>query len=267
MLNWSSEARPAAANIGYTNSAMWLVFCYIWLPFMIIPVYAALERIPDSLHRGVARPRRAELPDAPAVLLPLALPGVVAGSIFTFSLTLGDYITPLLVGGASANSSATSSTTSAREQPAVRRRLGPRAARDHGPLPARRAGARRVRGAVMERAAARIVLGVWVALVLAFLFVPIVLICLYAFNQSNMQSWPIAGLTTKWFSPAWHDGGRAATRSWLSLKAALLATASRSCSARPRRSACTGSGSSAARRSRSCSCCRSRCPGSSPASR
>ena len=53
----------------------------------------------------------------------------------------------------------------------------------------------------METRATRIALGVWVALVLAFLYIPIVVICLYAFNKSNVQSWPIAGLTTKWFSP------------------------------------------------------------------
>ncbi|HET9781270.1 MAG TPA: ABC transporter permease [Candidatus Dormibacteraeota bacterium] len=88
------------ANIGYTNIAMWLVFSYIWLPFMIIPTYAALERVPESLLEAAgdlgARRSRA----VRDVMLPLALPGIVAGSIFTFSLTLGDYITPILVGGA-----------------------------------------------------------------------------------------------------------------------------------------------------------------------
>ena len=80
---------------------MWIVFSYIWLPFMILPVYAALERIPALLHRGLARPGRAAASRTlRAVILPLALPGIVAGSIFTFSLTLGDYITPMLVGGA-----------------------------------------------------------------------------------------------------------------------------------------------------------------------
>jgi putative spermidine/putrescine transport system permease protein len=101
VLNWSLQSIGLpAANIGYTNAAMWLVFSYIWLPFMIIPTYAALERVPDSLLEAAAdlgaRPWRTTLD----VVLPLALPGVVAGSIFTFSLTLGDYITPVLVGGA-----------------------------------------------------------------------------------------------------------------------------------------------------------------------
>ena len=88
-------------NIGYSNTAMWVVFSYIWLPFMVVPVYGALERIPDSLLEASgdlgAHPWRT----LRGVVLPLALPGIVAGSIFTFSLTLGDFITPLLVGGAS----------------------------------------------------------------------------------------------------------------------------------------------------------------------
>ena len=101
ILNWSLQSIGLPpANIGYTNTAMWLVYSYIWLPFMIIPTYAALERVPDSLLEAAAdlgaRRRRAVLD----IVVPLAIPGVVAGSIFTFSLTLGDYITPILVGGA-----------------------------------------------------------------------------------------------------------------------------------------------------------------------
>jgi putative spermidine/putrescine transport system permease protein len=68
-----------------------------------------------------------------------------------------------------------------------------------------------------------VLLRVWVALVLLFLFVPIAIVVLYAFNSSNVQSWPIKGLSTRWFSVAWHDPQvRAAL--WLSVKAALLAT-------------------------------------------
>jgi putative spermidine/putrescine transport system permease protein len=76
----------------------------------------------------------------------------------------------------------------------------------------------------METRATRIALGVWVALVLVFLYVPIGVICLYAFNSSNVQSWPIAGLTTRWFAPALHNGDMQEAL-WLSLKAAALATA------------------------------------------
>jgi putative spermidine/putrescine transport system permease protein len=90
-------------NLGYTNTAMWLVFSYIWLPFMIIPVYTALERIPDSLVEAASDLGARELRTLRDVVLPLALPGIIAGSIFTFSLTLGDFITPLLIGGTNSN--------------------------------------------------------------------------------------------------------------------------------------------------------------------
>jgi len=104
LLNWSLQAIGLPpANIGYTNIAMWLVFSYIWLPFMIIPTYAALERVPESLLDAAADLGARRWRVVRDVVLPMALPGVVAGSIFTFSLTLGDFITPILVGGASSN--------------------------------------------------------------------------------------------------------------------------------------------------------------------
>jgi putative spermidine/putrescine transport system permease protein len=103
-LSWLfQKAGLGAVNIGYTNTAMWLVFSYIWLPFMIVPVYGAFERIPDSLIEASGDLGARSWRTLRSVLLPLAAPGVVAGSIFTFSLTLGDFITPLLVGGASSN--------------------------------------------------------------------------------------------------------------------------------------------------------------------
>jgi putative spermidine/putrescine transport system permease protein len=103
-LSWTlSKLGLGAVNIGYTNTAMWLVFSYIWLPFMVVPIYAALERIPDSLLEASGDLGARNWRTIRSVVLPLALPGVVAGSIFTFSLTLGDFITPILVGGANSN--------------------------------------------------------------------------------------------------------------------------------------------------------------------
>jgi putative spermidine/putrescine transport system permease protein len=102
LLNWTlHKAGLPSAGIAYTNTAVWIVFSYIWLPFMILPVYAALERIPHSYIEASRDLGAKNWRTLRSVILPLALPGVVAGSIFTFSLTLGDYITPLLVGGAS----------------------------------------------------------------------------------------------------------------------------------------------------------------------
>ena len=82
---------------GYGNVAVWLVMSYLWLPYMIIPIFAGLERIPDSLLSASEDLGAGPGTTFRRVILPLALPAVVAGSIFTFSLTLGDYITPELV--------------------------------------------------------------------------------------------------------------------------------------------------------------------------
>ncbi len=99
VLNWSlGNLGLPHQNWAFTNTAMWIVFSYIWLPFMILPVYAALERIPDSYLEASRDMGARSWTTFRRIILPLALPGVVAGSIFTFSLTLGDYITPSLVG-------------------------------------------------------------------------------------------------------------------------------------------------------------------------
>jgi len=82
---------------GYDVTSVWLVESYLWLPYMIIPIYAGLERIPDSLFEASADLGGKTGITFRRVILPLVLPAVAAGAIFTFSLTLGDYITPTLV--------------------------------------------------------------------------------------------------------------------------------------------------------------------------
>ncbi len=82
---------------GFGDVATWLVFSYLWLPYMIIPIYAGLERIPGSLLDAAGDLGGRPWTTFRRVILPLALPAVLAGSIFTFSLTLGDYITPQIV--------------------------------------------------------------------------------------------------------------------------------------------------------------------------
>ncbi len=100
ILNWTLHGFGLPdAGIAFTNTSMWLVFSYVWLPFMIIPVYTAVERIPDSYLEASGDLGARGFRTLRSVILPLALPGVVAGSIFTFSLTLGDYLTPVLIGG------------------------------------------------------------------------------------------------------------------------------------------------------------------------
>ncbi len=99
-LNWTlNRLGLPDANIAFTNTSMWIVFSYVWLPFMILPVFAALERIPDTYLEASSDLGARGFRTLRSVILPLALPGIVAGSIFTFSLTLGDYLTPVLIGG------------------------------------------------------------------------------------------------------------------------------------------------------------------------
>src|SRR6266536_3664937 len=103
-LNWVLNGLGLPdAGLAYTNTAMWIVFSYVWLPFMILPVYAAIERIPESYLEASGDLGARGWRTFRSVILPIALPGVIAGSIFTFSLTLGDFITPALVGGAGSN--------------------------------------------------------------------------------------------------------------------------------------------------------------------
>jgi putative spermidine/putrescine transport system permease protein len=96
VLNWALGPLGVSFD-GYSSVGLWLVFTYLWLPFMILPVYAGLERIPNSLLEASADLGGKSVRTFFRVTLPLAFPAVVAGSIFTFSLTLGDYIAPKLI--------------------------------------------------------------------------------------------------------------------------------------------------------------------------
>ena len=96
VINWALEPFGLFFD-GYSSVGLWLVFTYLWLPYMILPIYAGLERIPQSLLEASADLGGRSLRTFFRVVLPLAFPAVVAGSIFTFSLTLGDYIAPDLI--------------------------------------------------------------------------------------------------------------------------------------------------------------------------
>jgi putative spermidine/putrescine transport system permease protein len=86
-------------SISYIGT--WLVFVYLWLPYMILPIQASLERVPKSMIEASADLGASPRQTFSTVIFPLALPGIVAGSIFTFSLTLGDYIAPSIIGKSS----------------------------------------------------------------------------------------------------------------------------------------------------------------------
>jgi putative spermidine/putrescine transport system permease protein len=105
-LTWALDAVLALPVIGGPSLSIsyigtYLVFCYLWIPYMILPVQAALERVPKSLVEASADLGAGPGRTFRSVIFPLALPGIVAGSIFTFALTLGDYIAPTIVGTSS----------------------------------------------------------------------------------------------------------------------------------------------------------------------
>jgi putative spermidine/putrescine transport system permease protein len=102
-LTWLLEGVLALPVVGGNSLSVsylgtFIVFVYIWLPYMIIPVQASLERVPGALMEAASDLGATPGQSFRMVLFPLALPGVIAGSIFTFSLTLGDYIIPQIIG-------------------------------------------------------------------------------------------------------------------------------------------------------------------------
>jgi putative spermidine/putrescine transport system permease protein len=90
--------QPSSAFL-YNKQAIALTWAYVWLPFMVLPLYAALEKIPDSYLEASRDLGAGAWTTFRRVVFPLALPGIVAGSIFVFSLSMGDFVAPQLVGG------------------------------------------------------------------------------------------------------------------------------------------------------------------------
>lgn len=95
---WLSLPVVGGNSLSVSFTGTFIVFVYVWLPFMILPVQAALERVPGNLVEASSDLGASSGQTFRNVLFPLALPGIVAGSIFTFSLTLGDYIIPQIIG-------------------------------------------------------------------------------------------------------------------------------------------------------------------------
>ena len=104
---WSSLLSPTGAltyvtnghTPGYGLTAVVITLAYLWLPYMVIPMYAGFERLPRNLFEASADLGASSVRTLRSVVLPLVFPAIAAGSIFTFSLTLGDYIAVTFVGG------------------------------------------------------------------------------------------------------------------------------------------------------------------------
>ena len=211
-----------------------IVFSYLWLPYMILPLYAGLERIPTSLVEASSDLGGRAWTTFRRIVLPLAFPGLVAGSIFTFSLTLGDYITPDAVLRRPVHRQRGLRPRGRVGQRPVRRRLRDDPGRGGRRLPAPRAPTRRVRGALTERTrSAGSALRIATALTLLFLYVPIAIIAIYAFNDSRNQSWGnlidsiasngLGAFSFRWFEAAL-DNRQVRESFFTSVEAALGAT-------------------------------------------
>ena len=98
-LLWTGIVDQPVSAFLYSKTAMYITFCQVWLPFMILPLYTILDRMPNSLLEAASDLGSNWLQTFRRVILPLSLPGVLAGSLSVFSLTMGDYITPSLIGG------------------------------------------------------------------------------------------------------------------------------------------------------------------------
>ena len=262
-----SASRPASAR-----SPSIIALTYLWLPFMILPIYAGLERLPSSLLDAAGDLGAKPLRTFTSVIVPMLVPSIAAGSIFTFSLSLGDYITPRIVteGKVTMIGNLIYSTLLAPNQPlAAAYTLWPlliivvyllgmkRARRLREPVRAgdallvpHPADAADVDGAHAGRSCTS--------------RSPSWRSC--RSTRRTSLSWPPQGFTLDWWRQTWEtDGPRDAL--WNSVKVALAATAiALVLGTLAAVRACSATASSAATRCRSCSCCRSPCPASSPAS-
>ena len=266
MLDWAPRAaRPDRARASATSRSG-SSFTYLWLPYMILPIFAGLERIPSSLLEASADLGGRGWMTFRRVILPLVVPAVVAGSIFTFSLTLGDYIVPGLV----------STTQFIGNVIFVERRrqdLPLAAAYSLVPLAIMLvylfivAAPRRVRGALMTTGAARgSACGSRPALVLAFIYVPLALVVIYAFNESGDVGLAAVRVHPRLVRRGARQHRPAAGVPDVDRCARSARRSSRWSSGRWPRSRSPATRSSGARRSRSSSsCCRSPCRASSPA--
>jgi len=98
-LDWLlSQPGIGGSSLALSPMGVYIVFCYIWLPYMILPIQAALERVPNSFEEASSDLGARAGETFRNITFPLAMPGIIAGSIFTFSLTLGDFIVPLSLG-------------------------------------------------------------------------------------------------------------------------------------------------------------------------
>ena len=209
-INWAlGKVGVGPIDIAFSYTAMWLAFSYLWLPYMVLPVYAALERVPTSFLEASADLGGRAWITFRKVIWPLALPGIAAGSIFTFSLTLGDYVVPDLVGGNNHDfiGNVIFRFQGVAQNVPVRGGVRVRPGRHRQPLPGAHEAARRLRGAVADGAASRQDRDPRRrrSSRCSSCTCRCVVIALNAFSASKIPGWPITNYSTHWFRLAWDD--------------------------------------------------------------
>ena len=195
------------ASPNYGEVGLVIVLAYLWLPYMIVPIYAGLERLPDSLldassdlgaHFGFT---------FRTVVLPLLFPSIVAGSVFTFSLSLGDYIAVDLVGGKTQVIGSVVFDNFSADLPfAAAFAVVPVIVMVAYILGIRRT--RRIGEPLMQfTRRVRVLFGGMTGFVLAFLYLPLLIIAVLSFNTVSSLSWPPKGFTLRWWRAAMHSTG------------------------------------------------------------
>ncbi len=209
-LTWLLDGILAIPVIGGNSLSIsylgtFIVFVYVWLPFMILPIQAALERVPGNLIEASGDLGADSRQTFRHVLFPLALPGIVAGSIFTFSLTMGDYIIPQIVG---TSRLFIGQAVYAQQGTAGNIRLLPpsRSSRSSSwAFISQSPNAWGLRCALTAPNPQAFPSRSQPASAFAFLHLPILLIFVYAFTTEEKSfQWPPPGFTTKWFAVAWN---------------------------------------------------------------
>ena len=202
-LSWATGYTP-----GYGLTATVITLTYLWLPYMVMPVFAAFERVPDSLIDASSDLGASDLATLRMVVAPLVFPGIAAGSIFTFSLSLGDYIAVTIVGGKTQmlGNIIYGQLVTANNQPlAAALSIIPLVAIIA--LPAGDAAHGRTGERLMLSTSARRAVRAWTVLVMVFLYAPLLLVVINAFNSSRTFAFPPTGFTLQWWGDAAEQRG------------------------------------------------------------
>ena len=207
-----SPEGPMAWATGYTPGyglvATVVTLSYLWLPYMVIPVFAAFDRVPDALVDASADLGASGLTTLRSVVAPLVFPGIAAGSIFTFSLSLGDYIAVTIVGGKTQmlGNIIYGQLVTANNQPLAAALLAHPAGRDH-PLPSGDAADRRTGERLMLSAGVRRTTRAWTLLVLVFLYAPLLLV-----RRQRLQQVEVVRVSAERVHPAMVEGRHCTAR-------------------------------------------------------